>query len=131
MHKIATVGCFFRRFQSTTPSLRDTPPVQEGNRVGASERSFSENLTALLCSQGKSSRGSKTRNTSPDTSEATDGAKRNKTGEVSEPSRTALLCVSLAEGAIRKLAPSFQRTGRTTKVGEQVRFTLIQRRVAA
>ena len=41
------VQVFFRRFQSTTPSLRDTPPVQEGNRVGASERSFSENLTAL------------------------------------------------------------------------------------
>ena len=37
----------FLRFQSTTPSLRDTPPVQEGNRVGASERLFSENLTAL------------------------------------------------------------------------------------
>ena len=42
-----SVWVFIRRFQSTTPSLRDTPPVQEGNRVDASERSFSENLTAL------------------------------------------------------------------------------------
>ena len=32
---------------SLRPGGSNSPPVQEGNRVGASERSFSENLTAL------------------------------------------------------------------------------------